>query len=623
MKLIAELRRRNVFRVAVAYLVVAWVILQVGDLASDSLGFPGWFMPMLFVLLGLGLPVALVLSWAFELTPQGMERTETAAEGAAASVAPSASPTAGRVLNVVILAGLVLLAGYFVWESRFSGAAPDDAAPGPVAASVAVLPFDNLSNDPEQGYFADGLTEEILNALAVLPDLRVTARTSSFYYRDRDVPVGEIGERLGVEHVLEGSVRRGGERIRVTAQLVRADDGFHVWSSTYDRSVEDVFAVQTDIAEKVASALGILLDEERRALMEGAGVQNPEAYALFARGVELYRLAHGDAPQLETLREANRFFDEASALAPDLWAASYWSADLYTHILLQLAAGADPASLPRPEVERAREEHEARLAAAMRVAPNDAARDFIDITRRLFSDDWTGLGPTVGRAFGHTEACGYDQWMHLLGPAFGMADEARDFFLRGTVCNRLDEANWIHASLASLHAGDPARALEIAERGIDVADVEGSELESDRISALLALGRHGEARASLSRLSGDPVAHGMAGASLAATTGDRERLAALRAELRAELGGEGAGGVREVREIQLAAWAGDREAANARAAAVDARPAGPAHLLIAIYFCHCGAPFDLAAVPRLAARLEEAGVEWPPTPILPRPLKGG
>jgi TolB-like protein len=618
-----ELKRRKVFRVGVVYAATGYVVLEAADLVLPRLGVPDWAMSLLVGIVVLGFPIALVLAWALELTPEGAVRRSEAAPGAAPRRSPPLFGTRTLIVTGLLVAvGVGLSAGWLLKPGaalgpELAGSSADSADSAETRPSVAVLPFDNLSADPEQGYFADGLTEEILNALAALPNLLVTARTSSFFFKDKDVPVDEIAERLGVDHVLEGSVRRSGEQMRVTAQLVRARDGFHVWSHAYDRPVDDAFAVQTDIAAEVASALGILLDERQRARMEGAGVRDPEAYALYAKGFEVYSLAHGGAPQVATLVRANEWFDRAFARAPDLWAAPYHSADLYSHILLELAGGADPTTLPAEEVRRARDEHERWLREASRAAPNQAARDFIEITRRLFSDDWSGLAELSRRAFQHTEACGYDQWMHAAGLAFGMEEPARDFFLRATRCNALDESNWLHAAIASIYAGDAARALEIAERGLVVADVSGFGLEEVRLTSLLALERFDEARASLSRL-GDSfnTNRALGEAWIAAARGDRATLDDLRRRMTDPHASPGI-----ATALYLFARAGDRAAANARAAEIDARPAGPMYLMVGTYLCLCGAPFDLEVTPNLAARLEEAGLTWPPVESMHWPLK--
>lgn len=490
-------------------------------------------------------------------------------------------------------------------------------AAGPAEKSVAVLPFIALSSGEDDGYFADGLTEEILNALAALPDLLVTARTSSFFYKGKDVPVDEIAERLGVAHVVEGSVRRAGDKVRVTAQLIRAGDGFHLWSKTYDASMDDVFAVQTDIAEMVATALDILLDERKRALMRAAGVKNPEAYAIYAKGEELFRLAHGVLPQIETLVRANREYDRATAAAPELWAASYNSADLYSHVLLQLAAGASLEDMPEGVGADPAGALQQRLDAAMRHAPTQAARDSIDMTRRVFSDDWTGVADLVRKIYRNPEPCGLDQWAHAVGLAFGAAGQGVQYYTRSAKCNRLDGGEWTMASLAALYAGDPERSLAIIEEGRDVYEVTLRE-EAARLRALMANGRLAEARAGLSRVSSSDNLRASMEGELAAAMGVRAGALAARDRLLAEAAKDpdvfDAG-------LRLSAQAGDRETANALAAEIDARPAGPMLLLGTVYFCRCGAPFDLEATPTLAARLEEAGVAWPPASPVDWPLK--
>jgi len=333
MSLFTELKRRKVFRVAVVYAATAFAVLQGADILLPNLGVPDWAMRFLVALLVLGFPIALVLAWALELKPDGGIQYTEGRQAGSSETPPLLGARTLIAAGLLVAPGVGLGAGWLLKPvgPPMATLPPETAASTTTAfarQSIAVLPFDSLSDDPEQGYFADGLTEEILNALAALPKLLVTARTSSFFYKDKDVPVDEIAGRPGVEHILEGSVRRSGQQMRVTAQLVRARDGFHIWSNTYDRPVDDAFRVQTDIATQVASALGVLLDERERNRMQAAGVRDPEAYALYARGFELYQLAHGGAPQIPTLVEANVFFDQAFARAPGLWAARYHSADL-------------------------------------------------------------------------------------------------------------------------------------------------------------------------------------------------------------------------------------------------------------------------------------------------------
>lgn len=619
MSLLSEFRRRKVFRVAVVYAATAFAVLQGADILLPNLGVPDWTMRFLTVLLVLGFPIALVLAWALELKPDGGIQPTKAAETMPGEIPALLGKRTLIVAGLLVAVGIGLSAGWFL---------KPDGPPVPVEStdaalvpserqSVAVLPFDNLSDDPEQGYFADGLTEEILNALAALPKLLVTARTSSFFYKGQDVPVDEIGERLGVEHILEGSVRRSGRQIRVTAQLVRARDGFHVWSETYDRPVDDGFVVQTDIATQVASALGILLDEEERALMRAAGVNNPEAYAFYAKGEELFRLAHGALPQIETLIRANHEYDRAIAAAPGLWAASYNSADIYAHVLLQLAAGASLADMPEGVGDDPAAALKERLDAAMRHAPTQVERQSIDMTRRVFSEDWTMVADLARRIYSNPEPCGIDQWTHTVSVAFGAAEQAVEYYTRSVECNRLDGGDWTMASMAALYAGDPERSLSIIEDGRDVYVATLRE-EVMRLRALMANGRTAEARAGLSRLSGSDNLRISTEGELAASRGDREAALTARDRL---LGASSKDPDVFDAALRLSAQAGDREMANQIAAAIDGRPGGPMLLVGAIYFCRCGALFDLEVTPILARRVEEAGIAWPPAAPVEWPLK--
>jgi TolB-like protein len=267
MSFLGELKRRNVVRVALLYVVSAWVILQIIATLGSMLELPGWVGKLALLALGLGLPVALGISWAYELTPDGLKRDS--------SVAPSESQRHdnARRLNVVtlIVAALAILT---VALDRFlpagdahrpAAAVQADAGEGAAKASatattgIAVLPFANLSADSEQDFFSDGVTEEILNLLANVDGLRVTSRTSSFSFKGQTVDLPTIARKLGVSHVVEGSVRRAGDRVRVTAQLIDVASDTHLWSETYERKLDDVFAIQADIAGHIARALKITL----------------------------------------------------------------------------------------------------------------------------------------------------------------------------------------------------------------------------------------------------------------------------------------------------------------------------------------------------------------------------
>ena len=259
MSLIGELKRRKVFGLAAAYLVAGWVVIQVAATVAPQFGMPDWTPPLVTFLVMLGFPLALVLAWALEFGEDGV-RIDRAGTGS-------------KRFYIAAVVMMVLAVGWY-WRGAATSHAPavdkvaiaQTAAPAIVAnqKSVAVLPFVAMSQSAEDGYFADGLSEEIINALTTLPDLLVTARTSAFHFKGREVPVPDIAKTLGVAHVVEGSVRRSGDNLRITAQLIRASDGFHLWSQTYDRPVADIFAVQADIAANIARALDVVLDAKRR-----------------------------------------------------------------------------------------------------------------------------------------------------------------------------------------------------------------------------------------------------------------------------------------------------------------------------------------------------------------------
>ncbi|MDH5345080.1 MAG: hypothetical protein OEW59_04890, partial [Gammaproteobacteria bacterium] len=320
-----ELKRRNVVRVGVAYIIVGWVAVQIAELLFDAFGTPEWVLKTVIVLIAIGFPFALLFAWAFELTPEGLKKTREV------DLSTSITHNTGRKLDFVIIATLVVALGYFIWERQTLNRAPsitgepvaisEPAEPAAaevmatVRRSIAVLPFVNMSSDKEQEWFADGLTEEILNSLAKTPDLLVAARTSSFGFKGSTDPVPQIAASLGVDHVLEGSVRRGGEKVRITAQLIRANDGFHLWSETYDRSLDDIITIQEDIAIRIADALETALDPEALRAMMDVGTASVPAYNAYLTGRGAMRAAQESGDRYVGLG-ALEAFEEAARLDP-------------------------------------------------------------------------------------------------------------------------------------------------------------------------------------------------------------------------------------------------------------------------------------------------------------------
>jgi TolB-like protein/Tfp pilus assembly protein PilF len=290
--LIAELKRRNVFRVGIAYTVTAWLLIQVTDILLETIGSPPWVMQTLFVVLAVGFVITLFFAWAFELTPEGVKRESEVDRS------QSITNVTGQKLNYTIIALLVLALGYFAWDKFI--VQPRDAGDAVIAAnaleakpsnethSIAVLPFINMSEDSSNEYFSDGLTEELLNILAKIKEMRVAGRTSSFAFKGKDDDLRSIGEKLNVQSILEGSVRKDDQRnrVRITAQLINVEDGYHLWSETYDRDLDDIFAIQEEIARKVADALKVTLLGEDEARITAQAVTDMSAYDHYLRGLQ-------------------------------------------------------------------------------------------------------------------------------------------------------------------------------------------------------------------------------------------------------------------------------------------------------------------------------------------------
>jgi TolB-like protein len=292
--LFSELKRRNVFRVGVAYVLASWAVAQVADLVLENIGAPSWVMQSLLFLLALGFIAAVIIAWAYEVTPDGIKRERDVVRD------ESITHETAKRLNVITIGLVLLVVGLLIVDRFFwkhTAPVPEVASaeqvvepvgePVPSAApekSIAVLPFVDMSADKDQEYFADGISEEILNALVKAEGLQVSGRTSSFSFKGKDTKIREIGRALNVAHVLEGSVRKHAEQVRVTAQLIKADDGYHLWSETYDRSLENIFDVQDDISRHVTRELLKLLKSDDEARLANTMTTNMEAYDLFLRG---------------------------------------------------------------------------------------------------------------------------------------------------------------------------------------------------------------------------------------------------------------------------------------------------------------------------------------------------
>jgi adenylate cyclase len=365
-ELLNELKRRNVFRVGVAYVVIAWLVAQVAELALDSFDAPSWVIKTILLLLALGLPAVLFFAWAFELTPEGLKKEKDVDRS------QSITQQTGRKLNTTIMVMLVVAVGVLLFD-KF--ALRSDAPPPAVQEtavndnSVAVLPFVDMSPARDQEYFTDGLTENLLHALAQVRELKVAGRTSSFAFKGQNQDLREIGRQLNVSNILEGSVQKMGERVRITTQLIETEGGYHLWSETFDRDLTDIFSVQDEIATAVAGALrkNLLGEETISAGYSG----NFEAY-----NAHLLGLSYSKEKNFESWSQAEEQFQLALELDPNM--APAWAAlsDVYSS---QTGFGSEFAA----GYERARE----AALKAIELDPN-LPEGYMALSKVQISRDW-------------------------------------------------------------------------------------------------------------------------------------------------------------------------------------------------------------------------------------------
>ncbi len=474
MTFLAELRRRNVIRMAGLYLVGAWLMVQIAETLLPIFGTPAWVLKTLVALLALGFVPALVFSWLYELTPEGLKRD--------ADVTPDQSIArhTGRRMDRLIVMGLVavvaVIAADRFWpreegergSESLSGlqdnasadalrpeSDSDPLSPSSPAApenSIAVLSFVNMSEEPGNEYFSDGISEEILNVLASSPDLRVAARTSSFTFKGRNKVVRDIARELGVRMVLEGSVRKQGDRVRITAQLIQADNGFHLWSQSYDRRLDDIFAIQDEIARAIGTALQVKLAGADAADGHSAGTKDLVAYDLYLRGIALWQKREEQA-----LWQAIDLFQQAVATDPE-YARGHAGLGLVYGLIDVFSA-----RMPREQSSALAMDHGLRALALDPALPEAYAVLGLVATRQSRSDTALAL---FRRAI-------------ALRPSFATAHQ------------------WQARTLAS--AGQLESALTLARQSVAL-DPLSPIIGHNHAMILLTLGRYAEARAECERV---------------------------------------------------------------------------------------------------------------------------
>jgi adenylate cyclase len=458
----AELKRRNVIRMAGLYLVGAWLLIQVASTMLPAFNLPSWALRSLIIILAIAFTPALIFSWVFELTPQGLKRDDEVPPG------QSIAPQTARRMDRLIIVVLVLALGYFAVDKfvlaprrQFaSGFSPNESRHDIQTRSVAVLPFDNLSGDKENEYFSDGISEELLTVLQKIPGLHVSARTSAFSFKDKKATAQEIGEKLGVANLVEGSVQKAGNTVRIAARLSRAATGEQLWSESYTRNLKDVFAVESELAQTIVGQLRGQLEaksaaEKVKAATRG-GTTNPQAYEQFLQG--RYYLNRFSTAEID---KSLGYLERACALDPNFplaWAALSRARALYTGWSDKLTREQFAASLAgaREAADRALE-----LDPDLPEALN--ARFEVQFS---YDFDWKGGAATIKRA-------------RALAPS--------------------DPAILKSAALVSVMFGDYARAIELARQAVALDPV-NPEIRLYLGIALLQARRPAESRSEYERV---------------------------------------------------------------------------------------------------------------------------
>ena len=297
----AEVKRRNVYKVAIAYIFAGWALSQGIAQVFPVFDVPNWVIRSIVVMIILGLPVALVLAWMFELTPQGIKRTETA------DAMPEATRKKKYVWIYVVVIGAAISIGLF-FLGRYSAGNTTASPAGITNKSIAVLPFDNLSRDPDNAYFCEGVQDEILTRLAKVADLKVISRTSTQHFKSTPDNLPQIAKQLGVAHIVEGSVQKASDQVRVNVQLINALTDAHLWADTYDRKLTDIFAVESEIAKTIAETLQARLTGSEKSSIAKTPTVNPEAYELYLKGKFFAEKRTG-----EDLRKSIEYYEQAIA----------------------------------------------------------------------------------------------------------------------------------------------------------------------------------------------------------------------------------------------------------------------------------------------------------------------
>ena len=516
MSFFSELKRRNVYRVAALYVVVSWLLLQVADVLTSILSLPSWTGRLIFLLLLLGLPIALILAWAFELTPDGIRR-----ERDIAGEAPAASGKRGK-LDYAIVTALVLALVYFAWNHEWQRGGSE---PVTEIRSIAVLPFENLMNDPDQAYFVSGMHEALITELSKIDALHVISRTSAMRFKDSAMTVPEIARELGVEAAIEGSVLRAGDTVRIAVQLIEAESDRHLWAENFDRELRDILQLYGEVTRQVADQIRITLSADEQQSIAATGPVNPQVYELYLKGRYLCENWSPDemAQGIQLLQEAvslePRNASAQAQLALCLQYSAFFGYDKPLDVYTRSLAAARAAVQLDNELAEAHVAHAGVLyyldfqpAAAMQALERALELDPSSVKALLHSSWLLGESGRFGQAFEYNRrALTLDPLStvvnHAMGQLYYLSRDFENALIEYGKAAQLDQSDpslqfsmgWALEQLGRFDA-----AIEHHKRAIELAD--GAALYRSSLGYSLGLaGKVEDAREVLAGLQEDPA----------------------------------------------------------------------------------------------------------------------
>lgn len=588
----SELKRRNIYKVAVTYGITGWIIIQIATSVFPALEFPEWTTQFVIILTLIGFPISMILTWAFEITAEGVRRTPDVDK------AKSIARQTGKKLNYWIigaLAAALLFVGIQQFWFPFASSTQKSVTTASETASVAVLPFNDYSPDKDQEWFCDGFTEELLNSLARLPELKVASRTSSFLFRDSKLPVSQIADSLNVNHIVEGSVRRAGNQLRVTAQLIQADNGKHLWSKTYNAHADSVFRVQQNLAEEIATALNVYMSQQKRERMFAFGTRDVKAYEQYLKGRKLYREAHESMPRNDSLLWiANKHLKKAYTLDNQFSAAFYLHHDAYAHYLMNYQAN----RLDTLSRKQAYRRMQVDLDQAISNAGNQGQKLIYQFDNNFLSHDWSQLPVLFQQIYQSDKARSFfavqgGSWVSTIAPSLGYAK-----FTRELVALVLKKD-------PSLNKNIPGYAVQLWMAGKqDSALIRSKSTPLLRSHILLAADQTKQAKKILSQ-------HPESGYMPVLAQGLRVLSGIKQMTLKdiEAYAKEMHGRIMKGNLIFLYFAAGFQQQADQWAHRIDASFLGPQRLLYFILHMGSYIPFNLDAAPHLETQLQQAGVD--------------